>query len=206
MKNAGGAPTKSSICEFFGLGVALLLYLIAVFCGWFGILEGWILGFLSPFLFLLVAFFYVMRTGFLFKKAARKATLNFILMLLCICIFLCSMGRTQNPFERAFEARVKHEYKNYIPEIQTWGIATLKMAKQELYPLHESDWPDWIKIAHFPKPRVIIYNVNNTENEPTISIIWGGGMVGGNGLIVGNSTLRINNEKWADGIYYFVGQ
>lgn len=197
---------KPLIQEFLWLGIPLFFYLSASVCGWFGILEGLILGFLSPLLFLFLAVFYIIRGAILWQTVRRVAFVNVVLVFFCIGGIYGCLGMHKNPFVNTFEARLKYEYKNHIPELQKWAATTLKTEKQETYLINERDWPDWIKIAHFPKPTVSVSNEKNMDGRGTVAIVWGSGMVGGWGLIVRNPTLQIKEEKWADGVYFFVGQ
>jgi hypothetical protein len=105
----------------------------------------------------------------------------------------------------AFKARIWHEYGNHIPEIQAWATTSLKTAKHETYSLDETNWPSWVKIRDFPEPRVVISNEENMAGRESLSIAWGSAMAGGWGLIVGNPTLQLKYEKWADGVYFFMG-
>jgi hypothetical protein len=205
-KNLKNLPTINlEYPTFLGFGIPCLVYLIASICGWFGNAVGFYFGFLAPLAFLFYALFCSLRVKSLWKTARRVGMLDFVLFFLCIGAALGSFGFHRNPFLNLFEARVKHEYKNHMPEMQTWALAALKTGKQETYSIDESDWPNWIKIQNFPEPVVVVNHGENMEGRACISITWGSGFLGW-GLIVGNPTLQLNNEKWADGIYYFVGQ
>ena len=192
--------------ELLWFGIPCLVYLGAGICGWFGILEGVILGFLSPLLFLYLAGFYIIRGAILWQTVRRVAFVDFVLMIFCIGGFYGCLDIHKNPFVNTFKARLKYEYKNHIPELQKWAATTLKTAKQETYLIDERDWPDWIKIAHFPKPTVSVSNEKNMDGRGHVGIIWGSGVVGGWGLIMKNPTLQTTEEKWADGVYFFAGQ
>lgn len=198
--------TRAILFDCLWLGIPLALYLIARISGWFGILQGFICGFLCPLSFLLLAAFYISRAFVHLRKDGPVALTDVLLIIICCAGFYSSAGFQHNPFLDGFEGRLKHDYGTRLPEIQTWAIVTLKAAKHETYLVDQRNWPICLKIPNFPKPRVIISNEENMIGRESISVAWGSGMVGGWGLIVGNPTLSLKYDEWSPGVFYFRGK
>jgi len=192
---------KASVPDSLWLGIPCFSFLIASICGWFGIMIGVIFGFLSAFASLFLAGYYVLQIRKHWRKD-RHIVLYFVLIAISIAGFYTCFGFQKNPFMNTFRARIKHEYSKHIPEIQTWAAATLKTARPENYTIDMPDRPIWMHIQGLPNPRVVLCNDGNSPSF--ILIAWFN--VGTCGFKVGGSTLQIQSEKIADGIYFFGGR
>jgi hypothetical protein len=179
--------------------IPLICYLLAYICGWFGVFVGH--SFDSLFFFswpLLILLFLVLLL--LNLRIRRAVLLNAVLIVFCIgggC-----WGYESRPFLDAFEARLKHEYNN-IPEIQGWALEVLKTAPRRDFPTDESQYPNWVRIPHFPKPHIFIINDENMGNNGYVEISWGSAVLGTWGIDIGKPSLPNKGRKWANGVYFF---
>lgn len=171
-------------------------------CGWFGLLIGYTFNLMYIISWPLLFLFFLVRL-ILGLKMRNITVLNLILIF--ICIIVGYIGYKGRPFLDGFEWRLKSEYTN-MAEIQMWASETLNNAKRDDYDIDGSAYPNWVTIPGFPRPFITVINDENLGNNGYIKVGWGSGVVGQWGLEIGRPTLQKKYQKWAAGVYFYVGQ
>jgi hypothetical protein len=197
-----GLATFDVMLLIGGGAVSGLLYAAAVTCGKAGLLQGRFFEGLYYYSWPILGLIFFGRAVWLsFRSSVFPTVLRSVAIAICIGAFALSYHKL--PFLDSFQASVQRAYD--MAEIESWGIEILKNIElNETKPLQMHEHPTWATDGRFTVPNTIVVHHERTTDAKYIKVIWGSGVVGQWGLVVGPPEMPKRGRLLYPGIYFYV--